>query len=354
MDSKYTAASADLGTSQELIAGLWRQGLDGLVGAAAEAKYRHYYVDNPAGTGICVVLRDAANAEAIGVQGLIPRAFHIGQRRISAAALADYVVVPRHRSLGPALLLMRTSIAVSRERFNFVYGTPNQKSRAILKRAGINAFSALTRYTKVIRSASYWRGRLPQWIVPTVAVAADALIGIVDVSRGLLYGRHLTWGERNSFGADFKEIWEARNVPDLVVGERSASALQWRYSSSDPASPWRLSIATDSSKTPMGYVIWRQCNGIAMVSDFFCRNVDSASKALLQSFSRYVRRFPVHRVSLEFFGCDRVAAALGACGFAARDQSSIVMVERSGDECDGPQVTSSTVFMTSFDRDHEI
>jgi len=162
----------------------------------------------------------------------------------------------------------------------------------------------------------------------------------------------LTWSEQTSFGADFEKIWQAREA-ELVVGERSPSALHWRYSSFDSDSPWHLSLATDSSNAPIGYVVWRQREGIAMVSDFFCSNVDGATEALLQSFVGYVRHFPVHRVSLEFYGREHVVSALAACGFAARDRCPIVIVDHSGDEMDGPRVSQGRIFMTSFDRDRE-
>ena len=193
--STFSPATYD---SQGLITGLWAQGLDGLVDDVAAAKYRHYYLDNPAGKGTCLLLHDGTSGEAIGVQGLIPRTFYDGDRRIDVATLADFVVAPGHRSLGPALKLMRASIAHSKERFNFIYGTPNENSRATLKRAGLRALGSLTRYTKVIRSKSYWRARLPQWIVLPVASAVDALIACADIGRGWLYGRHWLWSEQTA------------------------------------------------------------------------------------------------------------------------------------------------------------
>ena len=65
MDSRYFLTQADLGTSQNLIAGLWAQGLDGLVDEVAEAKYQHCYVHNPAGTGMCLLLHQQALAAAL-------------------------------------------------------------------------------------------------------------------------------------------------------------------------------------------------------------------------------------------------------------------------------------------------
>ena len=90
-----------------------------------------------------------------------------------------------------------------------------------------------------------------------------------------------------------------------------------------------------------------------MVSDFFCVNVDRSARALLQSFASYVRGFPVDRVSLEFFGCAAVVAALMDCGFVAREHRPIVVIEHADDGMHVGRLSANMIFMTSFDRDHD-
>lgn len=352
MESRYFFTQPDVKTGQGLITSLWSNGLDGLVDDVAEAKYRDYYVENPAGCGICLVLHDAKTSKAIGVQGLIPRTFFAGNRQINAATLGDFVVLPGYRSLGPALKLMRTCIAVSKVRFTLVYGTPNDKARAIIERAGLRVLGTLTRYTKVIRSTSYWKDRLPRWIVPPVAFAVDTLIACADISRGWMHGMDWRWSEHANFGPELEKIWQGRDI-DVITGERRPPVLGWRYSSFDPGSPWQISLATDSSGVPLGYVVWRRRNGIAMVSDFFCVNANHSTRALLQSFVRYIRQFPVDRLSLEFFGLSSVVEALAACGFVARDRSPIVVIAHTDEESHAASLLSNGIYMTSFDRDHE-
>lgn len=353
MGSKYYLSEADLAASQDQVVGIWALGLEGLIDKVAEAKYRHSYVDNPAGTGTCMLLHDEASDKAIGAQGLIPRNFFAGERRITAATLADFVVAPDHRFLGPALMLMRACIDTSRERYEFVYGTPNDKSVAILRRAGIRPYGALTRYTKLIRSASYLGARLPPRIASPLAAIADTAIACADHARDIYFGGRFQWSEHGSFGSSFQTIWDGRQA-DVLTGERSPTALNWRYASADSECPWQYSMASDRRGTPIGYVIWRELNGIAMVGDFFCSNIEKSVRALLQSFAVHVRRFAVQKISLEFLGSPQVAAALKACGFEPREQSRIVVVDNATDKENESLVSSSRVFMTGFDRDHDV
>lgn len=353
MESQYYSSEADLAASQDQILGIWALGLEGLVDKVAEAKYRHYYVDNPAGTGTCMLLHDEVSDKAVGAQGLIPRSLFAGEHRIAAAILADFVVAPDHRFLGPALMLMRSCIDASRDRYAFVYGTPNDKSVAILRRAGIRPYGALTRYTKLIRSASYLSARVPPWIASPLAAIADAAIACADHARDIYFAGRFRWSEHRSFGSDFQEIWDGRQT-DILTGDRSPTALSWRYASSDAECPWNFSVATDRMGNPIGYVIWRQLNGIALVSDFFCSSLDRSVRALLQSFAVYVRRFAVQKISLEYLGGQQVAAALKACGFEPREQSRVVVVDNATDKLTESLMSSGRVFMTGFDRDHDI
>lgn len=351
MDTKYSLKEADLAVDQQQVVDTWALGLEGLVDDVARAKYRQSYLENPAGVGVCLLLLEATSGKSVGAQGLIPRVFHHGAQPLNAGVLADFVVAPDHRSLGPALTLMRSCIALSKRRFGFVYGTPNEKSRAILSRAGIRPWGALTRYTKLIRSRGYFDARLPAWLASPISGLADFTIACVDFARDRRSGKRFRWSESDKFGPEFEEVWRARSS-HLIISDRSPATLTWRFASDD--ADWQLSLARECrSNKPVGYVVWQQINGIVMVSDFFCSDLERSAAALLRSFVVHLRRFPVQRISLEFSGHHSVRDALIACGFAPREQSLVVLVDheaRVGDAA--PAISPDAVFMTSFDRDH--
>lgn len=349
MEPKYSFVRAQLDSSKRQIADLWAQGLGRLVDRVADEKYRQFYLENPAGRGDCVLLLENATGRAVGVQGFVPRAFWRGDQRVVAAVMADFVVVPEHRSLGPALKLMRTGIELGKDRFVFLYGTPNEKSLAIVRRAGLATVGMFTRYTKVVRSESYWRRRIPSWLVSVTTAAADAAIIGADLGQVWLRGDPLAWEERIEFGPEFDAIW-ARRRTERVYSDRSRSTLAWRYSPSSSNGPWKISVAAERSGEIVGYIVWRLRNGAAMISDFLYPGSDASLRTFMRSFALYVRRFQVERVSLEFFGAGSVVEALIECGFASRERSAIVCVEHPG--CD-VSIGQDAGYMTSFDRDHE-
>ena len=349
METKYSFAKADLDSSRIEVAALWAQGLGGLVDRTAELKYRQYYLENPAGRADCVVLVHNAEGKAVGVQGFVPRRFWRGDKPVTAAVMADFVVVPEHRSLGPALQLMRSGIEMSKARFAFLYGTPNQKSLAIVRRAGLTTIGQFTRYTKVVRSASYWQRRVPGWLVPILAFLTDGAIVVVDLPGLRLGGDSLTWDEQSEFGEEFDVIWQ-RRFGDRVYGDRSRDVLTWRYREANGKEPWRRSLARDHAGAPAGYVVWRLREGVALISDFLIAKADVNLQTAMRSFAWHARKLGVERISLEFFGIGEVSRALLAAGFAPREQSLVVHVEHDGSVA---SLSAATAYMTSFDRDHE-
>jgi len=283
------------------------------------------------------------------VQGFVPRRFWMGERETIAAVMADFVVVPAHRSLGPALKLMRTGIELGKARFSFSYGTPNEKSLAIVRRAGLETIGVFTRYTKVLRSESYWRRRIPSWLTPVAAALVDLGILAVDLGRGWLRGNPFHWAERVDFGVEFDRIWQMRSV-HRVYGDRSCGTLAWRYPAGSGQGAWRISLASSAGGDVLGYVVWRLRNGTVMVNDFLVVESGASQRTFLHSFSQYVRRFAVDRVSVEFYGASDVVEALRDCGFAPREQSSIVRASQQGGDV---SLSQASAYMTSFDRDND-
>ncbi len=131
MSIQYSTEEADLSIAASVIQSLWVKSLVGHDLRSARDKLHHGYLANPAGRGTVILLKAGGLEEAQGAQGLHPRLFHHGAHPIRAVGLADYVVNAEHRSLGPALMLMRRGAQLGAERFELVYGLPNAKAAPV-------------------------------------------------------------------------------------------------------------------------------------------------------------------------------------------------------------------------------
>lgn len=348
MTAVYRTQIADLQQLASEIVALWAANLGGYDTASAAAKLRNGYVDNPAGEGVAAVLYAGADAGIAGVQCLHPRVFHLGHRRLLAAGIADFAVSLNHRTLGPALMLMRTVAALGIERFDLVYGLPNAKAAAVCSRAGLVKIGQSLRYAKLLRLGDRLDTRVPRWARRIARAAVDAALQLGDVWRLLTIRPALrclatTWDD-----PAVNAIW-ANRPDDMLLSERTSRMLAWRFGSG-VSNGWQICKAVDKQGRACGYVVWRPQGDVAEVGDFFDSFKLKGTSMLMLAFAAFARRHGLNSLSVEFFGAPEVVLQLQRAGLARRgDERQIyrVPVPAGLQEVTAPQGW----YCTRFDND---
>lgn len=348
MVANYSVQQSDGKELEEELVTLWSTNFRATSRDAARAKLHHSYKNNPAGCTQVFTVHAANALKPVGTQSLLPRAYEYQGRALSAAALVDYVVDVGHRTLGPAMLMLRRSTEAGTSNFDFVYGTPNKLAEPVLKRAGARVVGSTRRYTKVQRSAPYLRQRLPALVATLTAYLLNPSITCLDMLRRMRGGARLAWREVNSSDPVFEQIWQDR-PPHLLLTKRTPDVLTWRYPSNETSAPWRFWIASDGQDSPLGYVVWRQVDRLAQISDFFCRAPESNLCALLVSFCWAMRgNASIAGVSASFFGSQLVIDAIRDAGFRPSKGGQPIVVAARMPEAVPP---ASAWYFTPFDED---
>lgn len=358
MSSPYEVITASAGDVRTALARLWANSFEVLRGGLAEKKVERFYLHNPAGSGPVFLLRDTRNATDVGVQALILRRFYTAEQPLFAGTMADYAVDPAHRSLGPALQLLKASIASSKTTLAFVYGLPNRKAEPILRRAGLEPVQQLTRYAAPLKSRPYLAAKLPGPLLSVICPLANLALSAQDWLRELRLGGRLYWRDAHGHAAQIDAIWRESSRDGLLRSDRSAQVLFWRYGLPDTAdasadllqanAAWRIELASVGAKgNAFGYVVWGMRDGIAVVGDFFCEKPHEQSAHLLASFRRRARAFGAASISLEYCGSPMVARGLAAAGFVPRESCPVFAVIHQG------LPSADSWYMTAYDRDTE-
>lgn len=346
MAISYHIEEADLSTAAAAIQALWVDNLVGHDARSAAAKLRLGYAENPAGPGTAILLYPQGEARPSGVQGLHPRLFHLGTRRLRAVGLADYAVDVAHRSLGPALMLMRRGTELGAERFDLTYGLPNQKAAAVLARAGLKRVGMVRRYAKPLRSRAKLARRLPPVLAALCAPLVDGGLRLRDALRAAGLRARLECRDGDWNDAALDQLWERRPA-SLLLSDRSAAMLRWRFGAPERGD-WKPCIARDEDGTAQGHVVWRMHEGFAEVGDFFSTDPDALTAPLMLAFTRLARRAGAASISVTFFGREQVAAALLTSGMALRPQEAPLFKLPGGPlELDAAEHW----YLTSFDND---
>lgn len=345
MAATYTIEDADPVENAQTIQALWVDNLAGHTAESARAKLALGYVDNPAGPGSVLLLRADGEPTAKGVQGLHPRTFHLGERRLRAAGLADFAVDAGHRSLGPALMLMRGGVQRAGERFDMTYGLPNAKAAPVCQRAGLKRIGAMRRHAKPLRSRAQLAQRLPAWLAGAVAPLVDLALRAADLLRALRQPQRLRFRDARWDDPAIAALWAQRD-PQRLWSERSAAMLRWRFG--EPSrGDWRIGVAADRDGRAHGHVTWRLIDGFAEVGDFFAPDPGRSTLPLLMAFTRAARRAGAGSISLGFFGSPQVEGQLAQAGFKPRPQAAPVFLAPGGA---APEALE-TWHLTAFDND---
>ena len=349
MAQRYQTEVADLGRSAQEIARLWIENLRGYSSAqSANHRLRTGYLTNPAGEGVALLLYADDDRMPKGVQCLHPRTFHLGAQRFHGACIADFAVSREHRSLGPALMLLRRIAEVGVERFDLVYGLPNAKSTAVCKRAGLKCIGYIRRYVKVLRLRDQLARRIPTWMATSIALSSDPLLRCRDLLRSFSAGPRLTCRPTTWSDAKLDLLW-AQRPKDMLLSDRSSRSLTWRFNSID-STMWQVCLIEDQAGAPHGYVVWSRHGQVAKVGDFFAPAMQQSVTAMMLAFARLARAEGASSVSVEFFGDQAVVSALMRAGMLEReDQQPVFEVDAS--LLAGKAEAKPHSYLTCFDSD---
>lgn len=369
MPTQYTVEAADLTQDRSDLLTLWVLNLPGFDAHNARAKLQLGYVANPAGASrILMLLADDATAtaqdaqgkqsaqgeqgkqSAQGAQGLHARRFQRGAQTLTAAALADLVVNVEHRSLGPALMLMRRSVELAQTHFDFTYGLPNERAVAVCARAGLQPLGLMQRYAKPLASREKLGQRIPAFLAMLFAPLVDRALTARDAWRGARLGLRLTCRSCSWSDPALDDVWAHRGA-EMLLSVRSAVILRWRFDGSrlPQSTPrWDVCVAVDASTAVQGYVVWRQIDGFVEVGDFFVKDVTQHLAPMMLGFARYAKRHRAVSLSVEFFGDPRVVQGLLAAGLHLRPESTPVFI---GAATPSALTDPAQWYFTAFDND---
>lgn len=341
---RYDVIARDPDLVKEDLCRLWRENL--ALPITADAHFQWLYCDAPEPASTVFVLcadvgePDAA-PEIVGANGFSVRRFQLGTGGDARAAVCgDLVVARAHRSLLPALRLVRAVGAHTTSELAFCYGFPNAKAEGVMVRAGFRVLGKTTRFARVLRHAKYLREvaarvsarprlravvntaarhrRLVRALVPMLDVARLAS-GVPDLARAHARYR-LDW--LAAADARFDELWQSARAEYDVIGARTCAVLRWRYPRAEIAA---LVQRSDTALAAYAVVERDAITGAAHLRDVF--GYKAALGPLLDLLVPALWRSRAHSVSIRLLGAPYLVTALVDRGFEPRPEQRTVVVQ---------------------------
>jgi hypothetical protein len=287
----------------------------------------------PAGSGALWLAYGEDEGDApypIGGIGFGPRDWIVSNTPMKVGLAGDLAILPRHRSLGPALGLVREAMKGLTEDTAFGYCFPNDRAAPIFRRLGWRQVGVMTRYACPLR----FERQLAQRLGGRKALAKLGA-AVLDVAmRGWLELRARITARRYRLttvtepDSRFDELWDRARHDYTMLGRRDAAFLHWRFNKHPKTDCSLLAmVPRDSSSTVAGYAVVESASSTMQMRDVF------APKALLPTLIELVllhatrKGFPT--VSCNSLPESHLSAVLLERGFSAREDASGLIVTKN-------------------------
>lgn len=322
---------------------LWADNLQ--VETSPAAKFDWIYRDAPLLPENVWLVRASTTRAAVGTAGLGLRRMQLPHGDATAGLLADLAVDKAHRSLGPAMAIVREVKSWALGHLDLAYGFPNALAQGVFKRTGYHSLGTITRWARVLRHAGY-AARVRELELPRVPPAARDLLyraaeqpwfaalagAAVDVTQlarrspaALEAARRLRveMADAPDPGA-LDELWARARGEYGIVAHRGGTVLAWRF----PASPrrrWYGARARGGDPALRAYaLVERSDDGAAHIKDLFGHQADVV--ALLDLLPALAYRAGATSLSMRYLGAPWLSDALAARGFTARQADRLIVV----------------------------
>jgi hypothetical protein len=319
---RYRVVEADLARDRHDILDLWARNLP--PGTFQLASYPWFLEQNPYGPGRCWLLLGEPGARPVGTCATTPFRVKVGERTVEAGLASWLNVDAEHRTVLPALMLIRALAAG--ERTAFVYARPNQKAVGVFRRSGYQPFGETARFVKVLQVEPYlervhalsrWAGVLA-WPLDRARCAASPETWLPREGRRV--------EPCSAFDERFDDLWERAAPHYGVVTERRSRFLQWRYQQS-PDQSFKILAASGPDRARLeGYCVYYLDGPHVQVVDLFASDPGRQLTHLVAGVIRWAREQGAVSISLEGFGPGHLQRTLQRFGFRRRGPSQRVVL----------------------------
>jgi GNAT superfamily N-acetyltransferase len=190
---------------------------DGPGGGRTHDFFAWKHLDNPFGRSFMLVaLKDGG---LVGFRAFMRWSFNVGGREVRAVRAVDTATHPDYRGLGIFSQLTTAAIEELSSEAEFVFNTPNSKSKPGYLKMGWRVAGDLPVAVKVRRPMRFARGFRGM----RNTVADDGLGPVANAPR---------LAEMSVSDAELEALLDARRVDDRLTTAHSAASLRWRYSES--------------------------------------------------------------------------------------------------------------------------
>ena len=343
--------NSDIKNDIELLKGILNRNRKSLVN---RRRFEWLYLENPRGKARAWYVLDGQTENPIAFTSVLPRMVRVNGQDILCWCCADFSVDKRYRTLGVALKLRREAKKhVDCGTIAALYAHPNAKMQVVHQRVGHTCIGTMKRYVKVLKSENYLQRHIKyNSIVKFFSFWINRGFSVIDyflIRDDKAYTAE--WIENVRFTWEYDDLFDEIASFYKIIGDRSASYLNWRYHENPLYSSSRIVVRKNG--VLRGYVIFSQKeNGVVNIKDMACLPKEIIVKIMLKKLFRELRRKNVQSVSFVLKENNPLIPFLVKAGFRQRSDRSLIFAHvGGGTDLEKLWLNGDNWFMTVGDRD---
>jgi len=295
-------------------------------------EWRH--LKNPVGEAWVWLLRDQKQ-KAVAMASVFPRRILVNGRLMQCGHVGTVAVEPAYRSLGPAILLQRTTFGlVDSGEIVFCYDCPPDEQRtATFVRLGMPPSSEIARYAFILRSEEILqrhmgRGFWSKLLAPSANVLLKARRRAAAAECGLQIEEFA-----GRFGDEFSELDRKVASAGVIRGSRSADLLNWRYRDCPGwnAPDSKVLLVRRAGELVAFLAFWiERSRRRAYISDLFGVQFNTAGRALLAAALEICEREKMFSLHGYCSPGSELRSLFRHLGFRRRERTATVVAYEKG------------------------
>jgi hypothetical protein len=304
-------------------------------GSSQEERFDWRHTLNPAGESWAWFVYERDTNATVAMAAVFPRQLYIDGKLLVCGQVGEFAVEATHRSLGPAVLMQRTTFEpVNSGALAVCYDCPpHDQGMSTFVRLGMPANCEVTRYALPLRSDEFLEKRLGKGVWTQLLVRPANMVLRMRRTRRHASGLEIRKYD-GRFSEEFSRLDRLVSTTGVVRACRSAEYLNWRFKD-DPSGTtqmpcgnmggYRLLEARRAGELVAFAIFFIQTDGVASVIDLFGVDLHQNGSSLLEAVIEVCRKENVSSVHGFSSESNELSALFRNAGFSARERLARVV-----------------------------
>lgn len=297
--------------------------------AWSDKRFFWFYSNNSYGKSETVILNQEGSKTVVGVCSYFVRKFFVGDEQVMGGVNCDALVDAEHRTLGPAIMLMKTLIEVyPKKNIDFLFGFPNNKSKPLLTRCGYKEIGEFCRWSKILNYEKKISKKMKNKLL--VKVSSLVIDMIVRLLSGELTYKYFALSKKISLEKVSLSDWHNSSVNEgkcstdmMICGGRGRGYVEWRYADAADSLDYSICAVKIKGHT-IGYLVYSLDDGIAIIHDISPMSIGYFKSTLIE-FSILAKKLNVDSISVGFLGGQQYLQVFKKLFFLQRESRSVML-----------------------------